>query len=115
MVAVSMWPLVVLEVDVASCLHCEIRTEVPMAVTTISSRQFNQDVSQAKRAAQEGPVVITDRGEPAFVLLRHEAYRQLVGQGPSIRDLLAQPGAAADFEFEPPRLGGGLFRTPDLS
>jgi prevent-host-death family protein len=86
-----------------------------MAVTTISSREFNQDVSQAKRAAQEGPVVITDRGEPAFVLLRHEAYRRLVGSSPSILDLLAQPGSEADFEFEPPRMGNGLFRTPDLS
>jgi prevent-host-death family protein len=86
-----------------------------MAVTTISSRQFNQDVSRAKRAAETGPVVITDRGQPAFVLLRHETYRRLVGQSPSIRDLLDQPGPAADFEFEPPRLGGGLFRVPDLA
>jgi prevent-host-death family protein len=86
-----------------------------MALTTISSRQFNQDVSHAKRAAQDGPVVITDRGEPAFVLLRHEVYLQLVGESPSIRDLLAQPGSEADFEFEPPRMGNGLFRIPDLS
>ncbi|MBE0547302.1 MAG: type II toxin-antitoxin system Phd/YefM family antitoxin [Rubrivivax sp.] len=85
-----------------------------MTVTTISSRDFNQDVSHAKRAAESGPVVITDRGRPAYVLLRHEAYRRLVGESTSIRQLLDQP-EGADFEFDPPRLGGGLFRLPDLS
>ncbi len=85
-----------------------------MTVTTISSRDFNQDVSQAKRAAESGPVVITDRGRPAYVLLRHEAYRRLVGESTSIRQLLDQPDGE-DFEFDPPRLGGGLFRLPDLS
>jgi prevent-host-death family protein len=84
-----------------------------MTVTTISSRDFNQDVSRAKRAADEGPVVITDRGEPAYVLLRHDAYRRLVGGGPTIRALLDQPGVE-DIEFDPPRLGGGIFRPATL-
>ena len=39
--------------------------------TQITSRQFNQDTSAAKRAALEGPVFITDRGEPAHVLLTY--------------------------------------------
>jgi prevent-host-death family protein len=85
-----------------------------MTITTISSREFNQDVSQAKRAATTGPVVITDRGKPAFVLLRHETYRQLIGKGTGIRELLDHP-ASHDFAFDPPRLSTGLFRTPDLS
>lgn len=85
-----------------------------MTVTTISSRDFNQDVSQAKRAAESGPVVITDRGRPAYVLLRHETYRRLVGKSTSIRQLLDQP-QGGDFDFDPPRLGTGLFRAPDLS
>ena len=34
---------------------------------SISSREFNQDVSKAKRAAEQGPVFITDRGTPAHV------------------------------------------------
>lgn len=84
-----------------------------MTVTTISSRDFNQDVSQAKRAAEAGPVVITDRGRPAYVLLRHEAYRRLVGQSASIRQMLDQADSE-DFPFDPPRLGSGLFRAPDL-
>ena len=84
-----------------------------MTVTTLSSREFNQDVSRAKRAADKGPVIITDRGEPAYVLLRHDAYRRLTGGGPTIRELLAEPGVE-DIEFHPPRLGGGIFRPADL-
>ena len=41
-----------------------------MTVHTFSSRDFLQDFSAAKRAASEGPVFITDRGRPAFVLLK---------------------------------------------
>jgi prevent-host-death family protein len=85
-----------------------------MTITRLSSREFNQDVSRAKRAADEGPVIITDRGEPAYVLLRHDAYRRLVSGGPTIRKLLDLPGVE-DIEFEPPRLGGGIFRPADLS
>ncbi len=81
--------------------------------TTISSRDFNQDVSRAKRAADEGPVIITDRGAPAYVLLRHDAYRRLTGNGPTIRALLDEPGVE-DIEFDPPRFGGN-FRAPDLT
>lgn len=85
-----------------------------MKVTSITSRDFNQDVGLAKRAAEAGPVVITDRGRPAYVLMRHAAYRRLVGERSSIRDMLDQPDSH-DFEFDPPRLGTGLFRAPDLS
>lgn len=76
-----------------------------MTITIISSRELNQDVSRAKRAADDGPVIITDRGEPAYVLLRHDAYRRLTGGGPSIVELLHLPDAE-NIEFEPPRLRG---------
>jgi PHD/YefM family antitoxin component YafN of YafNO toxin-antitoxin module len=84
-----------------------------MIVTTISSREFNQDVSRARRAADSGPVIITDRGEPAYVLLRHDVYRRLAGDEPTIRELLDHPGVE-DIEFDPPRLGEGIFRPADL-
>jgi prevent-host-death family protein len=84
-----------------------------MTVTTLSSREFNQDVSRAKRAADKGPVIITDRGEPAYVLLRHDEYHRLTGGGPTIRELLDQPGTE-DIEFDPPRLGGGIFRPANF-
>lgn len=50
-----------------------------MATTTLTSRQFNQDTSGAKRAAAGGPVFITDRGTPAHVLMTIEEYRRLQG------------------------------------
>ncbi len=81
-------------------------------ITTISSRAFNQDVGGAKRAAEQGPVIITDRGEPAYVLLRHEDWRRLRGERSSLRQALALPGVE-DIEFEPPRLGE-VTRTADL-
>jgi prevent-host-death family protein len=82
-------------------------------VTRLSSREFNQDVSRAKRAAEEGPVIITDRGEPAYVLLRYRSYRRLTKAEPTIRELLDQPGVE-EIEFDPPRLGEGLFRPAEL-
>ena len=84
-----------------------------MELTTITSRTFNQDASGAKRAAQNGPVFITDRGKPAPVLLSIEAYRRLTGQRESIIDLLADT-EAAEVSFEPSRLSG-LAKPVDLS
>ena len=87
--------------------------EYAMPVTTISSREFNQDTSGAKKAAKEGPVFITDRGQPAHVLLSIEHYRKLTGNQMTVAEAVAQTDEA-DFEFEPPR-AGGLYRPADLS
>jgi prevent-host-death family protein len=87
--------------------------ETPMNVTTLTSREFNQDASGAKKAAQYGPVFITDRGRPAHVLLTIEDYRRLAGGDMSLAEALAQPGDAADFDFDPPRVGR-LFKPADL-
>jgi len=71
----------------------------------VTSREFNQNVSAVKRAADEGPVIITDRGEPAYVLMRHEEYKKLTGGEKSIAESLAMPeGDDIDLESEiPPR------------
>lgn len=61
----------------------------------ITSREFNQDVSQAKRAARIEPVFVTDRGRPTHVLMSVETYRRLAGQTETIVDLLAMPGLPA--------------------
>ncbi|MGB8840517.1 MAG: type II toxin-antitoxin system Phd/YefM family antitoxin [Aliidongia sp.] len=74
-----------------------------MTITTLSSREFNQDTGRAKKAAAEGPVFITDRGKPAYVLLSIEEYRRITGGHRKIADALAMPGIA-DIEFEPPRV-----------
>lgn len=73
-----------------------------MAITTLTSREFNQGASEAKRAASNGPVFITDRGRPAHVLMTFEDYQRLTKQRRNIADALAMP-AVADIEFEPPR------------
>ncbi|MES2452989.1 MAG: type II toxin-antitoxin system Phd/YefM family antitoxin [Pseudomonadota bacterium] len=58
----------------------------------VSSRDFNQDVTAAKRAARLEPVFVTDRGKPTHVLMSIDAFRQLTGQTETIVDLLAMPG-----------------------
>jgi PHD/YefM family antitoxin component YafN of YafNO toxin-antitoxin module len=73
-----------------------------MPTTTLSSRQFNQDASGAKKAAANGPVFITDRGQPRHVLLSIEYYRRLTGARRSIVDALAMPSEEV-VEFEVPR------------
>lgn len=85
-----------------------------MSVTTVSSREFNQDASGAKRAAQNGPVFITDRGRPAHVLLTIDEYRRLSASAGSIVDLLGMTGTD-EIEFEPQPLWGELYRPADLS
>lgn len=78
-----------------------------MTITTLSSREFNQAASEAKRAANDGPVFITDRGRPAHVLMSMALYQRLTGSRQKIADLLAMPGIE-DVDLEIPRL-------PDLA
>ncbi|MCL4765395.1 MAG: type II toxin-antitoxin system prevent-host-death family antitoxin [Hyphomicrobiaceae bacterium] len=85
-----------------------------MTVTTITSREFNQDTSGAKKAAANGPVFITDRGKPAHVLLTIEDYQRLAGGHMSLLEAVTQSGDEADFDFEPPRVGSGIFKPADL-
>ena len=85
-----------------------------MELKTITSREFNQDVSRAKRDALKGPVFITDRGRPAHVLLTIEDYQKITEKEASIVELLAMP-EAADIDFEPPRLNRELQKAANLS
>jgi prevent-host-death family protein len=74
-----------------------------MPVKTFTGRQFNQNTQGAKRAARAGPVFITDRGRPAYVLLSIDEYVRITGGNRKIADALAAPGAE-DIEFDPPRV-----------
>jgi hypothetical protein len=85
-----------------------------MAITTLSSREFNQDTGRAKLAARNGPVFITDRGSPAHVLLTFEDYQRLTGGTASIIDLLGLPPEVEDAELEPPH-PRDLAQPADLS
>jgi prevent-host-death family protein len=73
-----------------------------MPITTLSSREFNQDTSRAKKAAAQGPVFITDRGTPAHVLLSIEEYQRLTGGQSDLIDQLGLPPGVEDVEFEIP-------------
>ena len=84
-----------------------------MPITTLSSRQFNQDASKAKKAAKAGPVFITDRGRPAHVLLTFDEYKRITGGLTKIADLLAMPGVE-DLELEIPP-SHDLARPADIS
>ena len=84
-----------------------------MSITTISSREFNQDASGAKKAADKGPVIITDRGRPAHVLLSFANYQKLTGTRRSLLDVVAQ-NQDDDIDFDPPRMGDRIFRPIDF-
>lgn len=72
-----------------------------MSITTISSREFQQNANQAQKATRQGPVFITNRGRTAQVLLSIEDYHRLTGKRQNIADLLAMSGLA-DIELEIP-------------
>ncbi len=84
-----------------------------MPITTLSSREFNQDTGRAKKAASAGPVFITDRGRPAHVLLTIEDYQRLTGKRRSVVDALAMPGlSGTELDLTRP---ANLPRETDLS
>ena len=70
----------------------------------LSSREFNQDVSLAKRVARLEPVFITDRGKPTHVLMGIEHFRRITGQTETVIDLLALPGLP-DLDLDNARAG----------
>ena len=85
-----------------------------MTISTFSSREFNQDVSKAKKAALSGPTFITDRGHIAYVLLAIEDYQRIINKKENIVDLLAMP-SAANIDFEPEPLKGRFYYPADLT
>lgn len=72
--------------------------------TSMSSREFNQGTGNAKKAACNGPVYITDRGQPAFVLMSYDHYQQLIEDQPTLVELLSLTPGIGDVEFEIPKL-----------
>ncbi len=76
-----------------------------MSIHTFSSREFTRDVSAAKRAAAEGPVFITDRGRPAFALLKIDDYHRLTGKAEeTLFDVMNAIPGGEGIEFDPPRM-----------
>lgn len=76
-----------------------------MSIHTFSSRDFTRDVSAAKRAAAKGPVFITDRGRPAFALLKIEDYYRIVGPAEAtLLEVMDGIPGGDGIDFTPPRL-----------
>lgn len=67
-------------------------------MSTLSSREFNQDTGRAKKEALNGPVYITDRGKPSHVLLSYHAYKAMTAKKVSIGEMLSMEGVE-DIEF----------------
>jgi prevent-host-death family protein len=86
-----------------------------MRTSTMTSREFNQHVSRAKRAAKDGPVIITERGKPSYVLMRHEEFEAKQRQRPAPRNLLEAldcPGIE-DIDVEFPKMDFEM-KIPDF-
>ena len=76
-----------------------------MSIPTLSSREFTRDVSAAKRVAADGPVFITNRGQPAFVLLTIDNYHRLAGlKERTLFELMDSIPGGEGIEFDPPRM-----------
>ncbi len=71
-----------------------------MATKKLTSREFNQDTGGAKRAAESGPIYITDRGRPSHVLLTFADYQRLAANQPGIIELLSEPEGVGDIDLE---------------
>lgn len=78
-------------------------------MTTLTAREFNQDLARAKREAKKAPVIITDRGKPSHVLMTFDAYHRLhveqVNTERSIAHALSMP-ELADYDMEFPKMDG---------
>jgi prevent-host-death family protein len=98
--------------NVVTLLLVALLKEFIMQIRTLSSREFNQDISSAKRAATQAPVIITDRGKPSHVLLSINEYQKITGQQKSIVELLS---ISEDIDFEPGKMTDMPFKTADLS
>lgn len=77
---------------------------------SVSARDFNRDVSAVKRSAEDGPVVITDRGAPAYVLMSYRDYVARSAGGMGLAELLT---ANDDLDLELP-VRSVEFRASDL-
>lgn len=70
-------------------------------MTVMTNHEFKQNVSQAQKTAQTEPVIITNRGEPTYVLMTYTEYEKTL-QSKSVRSGLdaLMPLDAADIELE---------------
>lgn len=80
-----------------------------MATTTLTSRVFHQDSARVKRAAQDGPVIITDRGKPTLLIQKFDQKKLDLAEAGSAKfvslyDVFSRPHPADDIEMEIPEI-----------
>lgn len=87
-----------------------------MVIRTFSSREFLRHTAAVKRVALEGPVFITDRGEPRFVLQTITSYfAQQGGEEESFLALMDSIDGGGSFDIEPSKLNDANLHIPDFS
>ncbi|QUS42371.1 type II toxin-antitoxin system Phd/YefM family antitoxin [Tardiphaga alba] len=75
-------------------------------MTTLTRNEFARAPDRATEAASDGPVFITDQGEPRHVLLSIDAYRRLKSGDLTLPEALAAPNLSdidLDSELERPK------------
>jgi PHD/YefM family antitoxin component YafN of YafNO toxin-antitoxin module len=75
-----------------------------MKITTLPSREFNQNPSVARKASIDGPVFITDGGEPVQVILDINEYRKLINTEKTVADIFSPTKEIAELDFEPEKI-----------
>jgi prevent-host-death family protein len=74
-----------------------------MGAQTFTSREFNREPGRIKRAAADGPVIITERGRPIMAVLPYGAYERLKAAPGTILDALDMDGVGEiDVDFSRP-------------
>lgn len=82
-------------------------------MAVVSSRNFSQDTGSAKKQAAHGPVIITDRGKPAHVLMTFEYFEKLTGKRLTLLEAVADD-EGGEFEFDFPKLGDFGLKVPEF-
>lgn len=74
-----------------------------MSLASMTSGDFNQNPSKAKKAASDGPLVITEHGEARYVLVRYSDFKEHWRTARSLHDALNHTDSRFDDAFEPER------------
>lgn len=74
-----------------------------MTITTLSLSEFTRNTGAATKAADNGPVFITERGRAVQVLLNIADYQRLIREHRNMAELLSIPEMAAEIDLEPIR------------
>ncbi|MEO5344171.1 MAG: type II toxin-antitoxin system Phd/YefM family antitoxin [Gammaproteobacteria bacterium SHHR-1] len=86
-----------------------------MGITILNLNDFSHDLASLKEAASQGPVIVTDHGQPSYALLKIDDYYRLTGSEPfSLMQVMAAI-PCGEVEFEPPRLDGKGFKPADFA